>query len=371
MRRVLCLISNMNAGGAETYLMKLYRSWDRNQYQMDFCVNVWGNNYYEDEINLLGGKIYRIPSRTENYIQHNKQLRMIIQKYQYKYVLVVSSSATAYLDLKVAKKAGATICAVRSSNSNIGSSRLKRVLQAMLRIAYMKYANVLMAPSDLAAENMFGKQYQKDKRFVYQRNGLNLSTYSYSESKRTSIRQEFGIRDDEVLVGHVGRFFLQKNHKFLINIFNMMLQLQPNCKLMLVGTGELESEIKCMIHNLDIDDKVVFTGVRPDVPDLLSAMDIFVFPSFFEGMPNTVVEAQAVGLPCLISDTITKDVRITERVYFMSLNCNEKKWAEKAIGILGQHEDRNTTYQLIDSGYDIGACMKTFINSIFGDNKQV
>lgn len=368
MKRILCLISNMNAGGAETYLMKLYRNIDTEKYQMDFCINVYEQNYYEDEIISKGGYIYRIPSRSASILEHNKQLSSIIQDNGYDYVMAISSSATSFMDLKIAKKSGAKVTAIRSSNSNLGMSIIAKVLQAFFRILYIKYADILLSPSDLAAENMFGKRYQSNPKFHYLRNGLDLNYFSFKEEKRKSIRNEFNIGDSTIVVGHVGRFYEQKNHVFLLQVFTEMLKHNEDMVLMLVGNGKLESEIHEKASQFGILNKVIFAGVRNDVPDILSAMDLFIFPSLYEGMPNTVIEAQATGLNCLIANTITKEANVTGLVYYKSLKESSQSWASEALRLLKtRSKERNTSQIMIENKYDIQSCTEYFCTTVFGE----
>lgn len=370
MKRLLCLMSNMNAGGAETFLMKIYREIDKTKYQIDFCINILDKNYYEDEILTLGGKIYRIPSRSNNIKKHNEELANIISNNNYKYVLAVSSSSASFIDLKIAKMSGAKICSIRSSNSNLNMNLKNRFLQSLLRKIFIKYADELISPSDLAAVCMFGKNFNQDKRFNYLHNALNYDEYSFNEYKRKKIRNEFLLEEKDLVVGHVGRFYEQKNHKYLIEIFHELVKKNSKFKLLLVGTGELENEIKSMVANLGIVDHVIFSGVRSDVKDILSAMDVFVFPSLYEGMPNTVVEAQAAGLPCLLADTITKQANITGNVYYKSLSDRPVEWANTIIQLLTNNYSRDTQDSFKNKNYDIESCSKLFVKIVFGEKND-
>ena len=364
MKRLLCLLSNMNAGGAETYLMKLYRCLDKKHYQMDFCVNVFEPNYYEAEIQQLGGIFYKIPSRLSDFKEHDRQLTSIIAENSYKYVLVVSSHSTAFWDLRIAKKAGAEWCSVRSSNSDIGMNIKNRIFQIGLRVLFNKYADVLLAPSDLAAINLFGKDYLKDVRFHYLENGLDFEKYKFSEDSRLTERKNLSIGKDTLVIGHVGRFDVQKNHAFLIDIYREIVELIPNSCLVLIGTGVLENSIQQKVEKEKLTDKVFFLGVRSDVASLLSAMDVFVFPSLYEGMPNTVIEAQASGLLCFISDTITKEANVANRVEYLSLKLCAKEWAEK-VAKTSLDYCRDTKGFFVKEGYDIENCMKKFVDYVF------
>ena len=365
MKRLLCIMSNMNAGGAETFLMKLYREIDRTQYQMDFCVNVREKNYYEDEIYELGGRIYRIPSRTESFREHNKELINIVKRHSYLYVMVISASATAYLDLKIAKKAGAKVTCIRSSNSNYGKGIRLKARERVLKTFFSRYADVKIAPSDLAAINLFGENYLKDKKFRYIRNGVNLETYKYSDESRRTRREELDVSEDTILIGHIGRFFLQKNHDFVVDVFEKYHKTNPKSKLLLIGSGELEEKIKEKVRIKELSESVIFAGTRSDIPQLLSAMDLFIFPSLYEGMPNTVIEAQVSGLHCLLSDTITREADISGRVKYISLQ-DKEKWVNEMV--CGQYDDRERVYkELQNSDYNITNTVCQFIQYVFNE----
>lgn len=363
MKRLLCILSSMNAGGAETFLMKIYRQIDRTKYQMDFCINMSEKCFYEDEILSLGGKIYRIPAKSVSLKDFEKQLYNVVNANGYKYVLRITSSAFGFMDLKIAHRAGAEICAARSSNSSDGGSFKSKIAHRLGRILYGKYVNVKIAPSDLAAEYTFGKKAYESGAVNILHNAIDIDQYGFNADTRCRIRSEFGLSDDTTIVGHVGRFMTQKNHAFLLEVFSEYLKINGKSILMLVGGGELESAIKQKASELGISDKIIFTGVRSDVSALLSAMDVFVFPSLYEGMPNTVIEAQAAGLPCLISDTITREADITGLVHYLPLG-DAGTWAH-LVAELPQVKRETPIQKFKENGYDIETVAEQFVKLIF------
>lgn len=363
MKRLLCILSSMNAGGAETFLMKIYRRIDSTKYQMDFCINVSEKCFYEDEILSLGGKIYRIPAKSVSLRDFEKQLYNVVNANGYKYVLRVSSSAFGFMDLKIAHKAGAEICAVRSSNSSDGGSLKSKIAHRLGRALYGKYVNVKIAPSDLAAVYTFGKKAYESGAVNILHNAIDIDQYGFNADMRCRIRSEFGLSDDTTIIGHVGRFMTQKNHAFLLEVFSEYLKINGKSILMLVGGGELESAIKQKASELGISDKIIFTGVRSDVPALLSAMDVFVFPSLYEGMPNTVIEAQATGLPCLIADTITREADITGLVHYLPLG-DAGTWAH-LVAELPRVKRETPLQKFKENGYDIETVAEQFVKLIF------
>ena len=366
MKRVLCLISCMNTGGAKTFLMKIYRQIDKTKYQMDFGANIQQKGFYDNEITALGGKIYYIPSKSSNVREFKKQLDELIRKEKYEVVLRITSSAAGFLDLKVAKKAGVKRCCVRSSNSSDGGSMLSVIAHRMGRLLYDKYVDVKIAPSDLAAKYTFGKKAYDSHEVNILHNAVDTSIFQYKESYRSKIRNELDIEKDAVVIGHVGRFYEQKNHIFLIKIFEEICKINKDALLLLVGDGPLEGSVREMIENRHLENRVIFLGVRSDIDQILSAMDVFVLPSLYEGMPNVVIEAQATGLPVILSDTITQEVNITGLVDFCSLSEVESVWAKKVLSKIGiKRESREQ--QFIKEQYDIQSVADQFIKIIFGD----
>ena len=218
-----------------------------------------------------------------------------------------------------------------------------------------RVATVKLAPSDLAAEFMFGKA--SDVTLL--NNGVDLNYFTYLPEGRISIRNEFGL-EDKLVVGHIGRFNIQKNHKYLLEVFKELSEQRDDAVLLLVGIGALESEIRALVSEMGLKEKVIFAGQRFDIPALLSAMDVFVFPSFHEGMPNTVIEAQATGLPCVIADTITREVELTGLVHYLSLDESPTVWSEKALSVLSSQRE-NTASVLAEKGYDIKNVADTLI----------
>lgn len=366
MKRLLCILSNMNTGGAETFLMKLYREIDRTRYQMDFCVNSKSGDYYEKEIIDLGGRIYRIPSKSENLKLFKKSLFNIVKNNEYEYVLRVTSNAGGFLDLKIAKEAGAKVCVARSSNSNDAAGLKTAITHRVGKVFLKKYVDVKLAPSDLAAIYTFGRKDFEDNSVIILNNGIDLDFYKYREEGRSQIRNEFGIKEDEILCGHIGRFNKQKNHDFLIDIFSSLYTENQKIKLLLVGNGDLECEIRNKVARLGLSEKVIFAGVRGDIPDLLSAMDIFIFPSSYEGMPNTVIEAQACGLTCIISDSITRQVALKNNLYFESIKDSPESWARNIMKYT-KCKDRDLS-RLTD--YDIKKIAKEFCSVVFEEERE-
>lgn len=350
----------MNTGGAETFLMKLYRSIDRTKYQFDFAVNISNEGFYDNEINSLGGKIYHFPSKSESLWGFVKGIKKIVQENHYNYVLRITSNGMGFLDLAIAKIAGAKVCIARSSNSSDGNGIKSLIAHFVGKLLLKRFVDVELAPSKEAAAYTFGRRDVLSGKVLILPNGLDLEYYKYNEKKRDDIRKEFSISQDCFVLGHVGRFNEQKNHVFLIDVFYEFQKNNPNSILLLVGDGLLKQKIKQKCDSLGFSDKVIFTGIRSDLPALYSAMDVFLFPSLYEGMPNAVIEAQACGLSCIISNTITKDAALYGKVKYLPLNGCLQNWID-SINKKDEIKRLETSKLLKEKGYDIKDVVKKFV----------
>jgi len=357
MKRMLCIVSSLNTGGAETFLMKIFRNLP-DGYKMDFVTSQAGG-YYEEEIKKLGGRVYVVPLRTKHPIAVYKSLKRIVKDNGYDSVLKLCDTPIGAFDLMAAKSGGASHLCVRSCNAASSESFLRKTLNAMLRPILNKLATIKIAPSDLAAIYTFGKKQYESGKVHLLNNAVDLTVFRHDEDARNVVRSEFSL-NGKTVIGHIGRFNSQKNHAFLLDVFKCIKERDADAVLMLVGTGELQKEVENKAAEIGIEASVIFAGVRSDIPALLSAMDVFVFPSFFEGMPNTVIEAQATGLPCLIADTITKSADITGIVSYMPLSQSPDEWAKRACE-MAVAERKNTHPDFVEKKYDIQSSVNEFV----------
>jgi len=363
MKRLLCIISGMNAGGAETFLMKVYRALDKTMFQMDFAVNVKEKGFYDDEIQRLGGRIYYFPSKSESLFGYVLGLKKIIQENHYESVLRITSNAMGFLDLAIAKFAGAKKCIARSSNSSDGASIISKFAHFVGGILFKRFVDVKIAPSTEAALYTFGKKNVASGKVSILPNGLDLNYYRFDECGRKRIRDEFEMGAGCFVIGHAGRFDAQKNHLFLLDVFLKFHKENPNSKLLLVGDGSLKEEIVSKIKKYGLDSSVVLAGIRSDMPALYSAMDIFAFPSLYEGMPNTVIEAQGCGLKCVISDHITKEADVTNSVSYLPIKEKDiQVWVDEIVKSKNEAVDACN----LPSEYDIKNVVLKFTDICFG-----
>nr|WP_298248837.1 glycosyltransferase family 1 protein [uncultured Halomonas sp.] len=347
--RVLHVFASLDRGGAEGMVMSLYRNIDRSKLQFDFVVNEHPHDYaHEDEINALGGRVFRMPVfKGINSLQYYHAWRQLFREHPEWKVVHAHHTSPAFLYLMAAKK----LDRITIAHSHIASyeKNLKSLSKIFTRYPLRYISHNLFSCSDAAAKWMFGK---KSNESIILNNSVDASALRFSCINRIKKRDELKL-NSKFVVGHVGRFETQKNHDFLLDIFYYIKEKKPDAVLLLVGDGVQRSKIEEKVCKLKLEENVEFLGVRSDVVELLSAMDVFVFPSIYEGLPVTLIEAQANGLPCVVSDSITQESAVSNCVHFLSLDKSAKNWADLIIGFSGNKQRVDTYNDLVISGYDI------------------
>lgn len=323
--RVLQVVPNMQAGGLETLIMNLYRNIDRSKIQFDFLVHYKGKYFYDDEIKKLGGRIYHLSVRDDNnFLKYLNDLDHFFKTHREYKVVHGHMMSTAIFYMYYAKKYGVKIRIIHSHNSDTVPGLKGIVKYRLARLAPM------VANNYFACEKTAGKYlYGDNRKFTILNNGIDLQKFKYNSQIRHEYRDNLGL-NGKYVIGHIGRFNIQKNHKFLIKVFYDFQKEVPNSVLLLIGDGELKMEIQKEVQDLGLEDKVRFMGVRKDTQNLYQAMDLFLLPSFFEGFPVVAVEAQDAGLPILASSNVTKEIELTPLVRFQDLQESTKEWV-KAI----------------------------------------
>ena len=342
--RVLQVIGSMNRGGAENFIMNIYRNIDRSKVQFDFLVCSKQKAAFDNEIEALGGKIYRDIDylNSKNILKYQSLCDDFFKNHNYKIVHCHIGSVAQFV-LRAAKKNGA----ITVSHSHMAAADLK---SKILYIPITKHSDYLFACSKGAAISRYGKKVLENNNCKVINNAIDINKFSFDESLRDSIRKNLSVENNFV-IGHIGRFHEQKNHSFIIDIFNEVLLINKNAKLVLAGKGDLESDIKSKVDEFGISDKVIFLGLVDNPEEVLNAFDLLLFPSLYEGLPVSVVEAQANGLRCLLSDTVSPDTKITDLVEFYSLENSASRWAEKVLSY-SDYSHKDTSEQIRKSGYD-------------------
>ncbi|WP_062237235.1 glycosyltransferase family 1 protein [Fictibacillus sp. FJAT-27399] len=363
MIKVLQVIGSLNNGGSQAMIMNLYRNIDHSKIQFDFIIDRENELFYAEEIKALGGKIYFFPTfNIRNIFKYLKSWNDFFKEHPEYKVIHGHVRSTASIYLSIAKKYGVTTIAhSHSTSSGTGPSAIvKNLLQYPVR--YL--ADYLFTCSKAAGEWLYGKKACEKRNFQILKNAIDTRNFIFNNELRNNKRKELKI-EGKFVIGHVGRFNTPKNHEFLIDIFKAVHDKNENSVLLLVGDGNLKQSIEKKIYDLGMEDKVILTGVRSDIPDLLQSMDVFLFPSIFEGLPVTLIEAQAAGLPCVISKNITDEINVTSLVNSVSLLKSANFWAEKILEIKQSYERENNYNHIVKAGYDITETAKWYQEFIF------
>lgn len=322
---ILHCVSVMNRAGQETFLMNVFRNIDREKFTFNFLCTRNEKGDYDDEIYALGGKIFYLgqsgkKGSISSFLENRKYLTGWLKAHRGEYDIVhlhTYHNLDVYKHLSAAKRAKAKIV-IHSHNSSGPHAKLHKLLIPTCN----SYRHESLACSTEAGKWLYGK----NGKFTVINNGIDIKNFAFDEFLRAEYRKALSL-EGYVVLGHIGRFNEQKNHRFLIDIFNEYNKLNPKSKLVLIGQGGLEDEIKRKTESLGLSENVLFLGVRDDVEKLLNAFDCFVFPSLYEGLGIVLVEAEANGLPVFMSDTIPEDVLLNDNVYKLPLGSAES-WAQ-------------------------------------------
>lgn len=347
--RVLQIIGDVVGGGVEQVILNYYRHIDRNEVQFDFVLHNGALKSYVDNIETLGGKVYKITPYKSNPVKTVLEMYKIMKgNYQ---IVHSNMNALSVFPLFAAYLAGVPVRILHNHSTDTKAEPLRTFVKHLLRPFARLFANEYWACSKLAGEWMYGKQAMADGKVTIINNAIDLKQFAFDEAKRNKLRKELGLQDCFV-IGHVGRFMKQKNHDFLVAIFAEVAKKQDNAKLLLIGDGPLREQIENKVKTLGLDEKVTFTGVRSDVADLYNAMDVFVLPSFYEGLPVVGVEVQANGLPFLCSSNVTREILISDRIELLKLEDGVKIWAEKILAFVNKKRIM-ASKDISKSGFDI------------------
>jgi len=365
---VLHVFGHFDRGGAESMVMNLFRFIDHSKVKFGFVVHGEKVGAFEKEVMSMGAEVFRVPNyKGTNHFEYKKAWNNIL-KNNPKYSIIhghVRSTANVYL--KMAKKKGLkTISHSHSTSSGKGiSAKIKNLFQYGIRY----HADEFLACSVEAGKWLFGEKICSKETFHVLNNAIDTSMYSFNKDIRERKRKELGL-ENHFTVGHVGRFHEAKNHDTILEVFYEIQKINTNAILLLVGEGQLIEQTKRKAEKLSIDDKVVFLGARSDVNELLQAMDVFLFPSLFEGLPVTLVETQAAGLPAVVSENITSEIKITDLIDFVSLEESYQKWASIVLEKINQTQRKNTKKQIISAQYDIAVTSKWYTKFIIELEKR-
>ncbi len=344
MERILHMVGAMCPGGMENFIMNVYENIDCSKVQFDIIVHQREDNDYVELIESMGGRVYLLPRLTKHPLKNLRMIYKIVKENKYQVVIRHTASALVTPQLLAARMAGAKRTMCHSHSEQDPAVFLHKLGRCLMGLAVTDP----IACSKKAGQWMYGK-----RECVIIQNAIDIEKFQYQESLREKIKQEFGLNEGKVY-GHVGNFSDVKNHTYLLKIFAEIAKVDESARFFLLGDGSLRPQIEEERKQLGLEDKVFLTGMRRDVNAFFSCFDVLLFPSKFEGLPLTIIEAQAAGLPCLISDVITKNVVLTESlIHFASIGEEPRVWAKQAMELAGKGERTNHRRELAEAGYDI------------------
>ena len=359
MIRILQDVSHMDRAGIETILMRYYSRIDRTKFQFDFLINKNKKGAYDEEIIKLGGKLYHTPGLNPlKIIKYKKYIKKLIKDNPDIKILHAHNDAMEYPALLAAKEINFPVRISQSHNTSIDFD-LKWPIKTLYRKLIPSVANYYFGCGKDAVKYFFGDKTINNNNYTIIRNAIETQNFIYNEKTRNKIRKLLNINENTFLIGHVGRFTNQKNHNFIIETMFRFFIKEPfaDVKVILIGDGELEGKIKNKIKKYNMEDKFIFTGNIPNTNEYYQAIDLFILPSKYEGLPLVGIEAQTACVPCIISNKVTDEVKITNLVEFLPLD--EKVWVDMIIEKMNtKHQRKDMTKQIKEKGYDIDTEVK-------------
>lgn len=349
--RVAHIIGKWVGGGVESVVMNYYRHIDRTRVQFDFICDEDSTNIPYEEIDSLGGRVILIPPY-QKIFKYHKVLKKVLKERKYKIVHSHINTLSVF-SLCAAKSAGVPVRIAHSHSTTNSREKKKNFIKQILRPFSKIFATDYMCCSELAGRWLFGDKEFNEGNVYLLNNAIDLSQFKYDEKVRAWKREELGISNNTLVIGHIGRFVEQKNHSFLIDIFQEIHKNEKKSVLVLAGVGPLLDEVKKKVSRLNLDDCVMFLGQRTDVRELYQVFDVFVLPSLYEGLPVVGVEAQASGILCFFSNDMTKEAKILKSTTFKSLDDTVESWTEDILLSSRSYSRENTEKIVSKKGFNI------------------
>lgn len=349
--KVAQIVGKWVGGGVESFIMNYYRKIDKNKIQFDFICDEDSINIPYEEIEKLGGRVILVPPY-QKILKYQKRLNEVFRKEKY---LIVHShiNTLSIFPLRIAKKNRIPVRIAHSHSTTNKTEWKKNIIKNFLKHFSKIYATNYFACSELAGRYLFGNKTYNNKKVIIIKNAIELDKYVFSKSKRKEKRAELKINENTFVIGNIGRFVEQKNHEYLIDIFNEVHNKYENSILVLVGQGPLIGKIKAKVEKYKLEKFVFFLGQRLDVNELYQAFDIFVLPSLYEGLGMVLIEAQISGLPCVCSTEIPNEVKGINEFKFINLNNDSKTWADYILDLKNNAIRANYKNEFANKGYDI------------------
>ncbi len=366
--RVAHIMGKMVSGGVESVVMNYYRNIDKNELQFDFIIDEDSTYIPYEEIENMGGNIILVPPYQKLFSYINN-LKVVLQENDYK-IVHSHLNVLSIFPLYVAKKINIPIRIAHSHSTSNKKEWKKNIVKNMLRPFSKVNANHYFCCSELAGRWLFGNKVYVDSKVKLINNAINIDKFAYNEEIRCTVRSKLEI-EGKCVIGHVGRFVKQKNHIGLINIFNEIYKKEPNSILLLAGDGPLLDSIKNEVNNLNLTSAVKFLGVRSDINEIMQAIDIFLLPSLYEGLPVVGIEAQASGALCILSDNMTKETKVIDTTKFIKIEDNAEELAIEILELYKDFKRKDTRQEIIDANFDIKTEAKKLQNYYIELYRQV
>lgn len=344
-------------GGVESYVINLYRHCDRQKLQFDFISSNNKKMAYAEEIQDLGGRIFQIPRIRDGAIAHYRGLHYVYSSQHYAGAYYATGVKLLNLDFfKYAKKYDVPVRVLHSHNSaQMPVSALDKWREENVEHRMDKYINTYFACSKEAGKWMFGS-----RPYTVLSNGIDTQQFLYQQDKRSELRKQYRL-DGKLVVGTVGRLAKEKNPFYILEIFAELKKINSNVVFLHVGDGPLRGQLEKKAQELEIENEYHFVGQTDRVTDYLNTMDVFLLPSKFEGFPIVLIEAQSAGLPCFVSNNITHDCKLTDRLYFLDINRKPSDWAYK-VNQIDPNKRKDQSSIIVNAGYDIHQTAQKFQN---------
>lgn len=371
MKKILHYVGSMNRGGMEMFIMNLFNHIDRKELMFDFAIHGSNVGDFQEEIRNLGGGWYFFPKMRKNPNKYRKAWRTFWETHAGEYCAFHfhTNSLANIIAIEEAARAGIPIRIIHSHSSMANKGKLQWLNDFLHKLHQKKIpelATHLFACSDKAASWLFGDMKLGVLPVIYINNGIDIEKFRYNEMNRSHIRETLAL-DGLKVVGHVGAFLPVKNHKFIVDVIEKAHEMDSSIRCVFIGQGRLLGEIKNLVASRKLNDVILFLGVQNNVHQWLSAMDVFIMPSLYEGLPVSLIEVQANGLPAIVSDTITDSVKLQKNLYYKSLSDGTTAWAKEIIKVIDNHCREYNSNCVSDCGFDINETAKLYENIILRD----
>lgn len=351
--RVAMIMGKMAGGGVEAVVMNYYCHINREQFQFDFFVDEDSTFVPEAEILGLGGRIYWVPPY-QKIIAYRKALTKIFKAQHYD-IVHSHLNALSVFPLRVAKSCGISIRIAHNHSTSAPGEIKKNLMKSVLRLFSNVYPTHFMSPTKSTGKWLFGKRVAEERLFIL-KNAIEINRFAFDEIRRIEIRKELGFRDEEVVIGNIGRMVWQKNQKFALEVFVEFLKIEPNARFLMIGDGPLESEIVSFSKNKQLFEKIIFLRKIENIQNYYQAMDALLFPSNYEGLGMVAIEAQCSGLPVFASDKVPDEARLSDLFIKIPLKLSPNIWKDKmksSLLMLFENERKSRVSEISNQGYSI------------------